>query len=209
MTLRLNGSTSGYTEIDAPAVAGSNTLVLPTGNGTADQVLAGNGSGALSWVNRGRLVLETAKSNNGSTNVEFTGIPSWAKRIRLTILTMSTNGTSVPQLQVGSGSYSTGGYAGQAWAGASSASGVATTGVYLQTANDASWTLNGIATLQLISNNQWIVDGTLMFSSATSVGYQFAGYTPALSGPLDRIRIITVNSTDTFDSGAFNILYEG
>lgn len=29
MTLRLNGSTSGYTEIDAPAVAGNNTLILP------------------------------------------------------------------------------------------------------------------------------------------------------------------------------------
>ena len=42
MTLRLNGSTSGYTEIDAPAVAGSNTLVLPTGNGTADQALVTN-----------------------------------------------------------------------------------------------------------------------------------------------------------------------
>jgi hypothetical protein len=30
MTLRLNGSTSGYIEIDAPAVAGTRTLVLPT-----------------------------------------------------------------------------------------------------------------------------------------------------------------------------------
>jgi len=52
MTLRLNGSTSGYTEIDAPAVAGSNTLVLPTGNGSSGQVLSTNGSGALSWVDR-------------------------------------------------------------------------------------------------------------------------------------------------------------
>ena len=49
MTLRLNGSTSGYVEIDAPAAAGSNTLVLPTGNGTAGQVLTTNGSGTLSW----------------------------------------------------------------------------------------------------------------------------------------------------------------
>ena len=52
MTLRLNGSTSGYVEIDAPAVAGSNTLVLPTGNGTSGQVLSTNGSGALSFVDR-------------------------------------------------------------------------------------------------------------------------------------------------------------
>jgi len=45
MTLRLNGSTSGYTEIDAPAVAGSNTIVLPSGNGSANQLLK-NGSTA-------------------------------------------------------------------------------------------------------------------------------------------------------------------
>lgn len=50
MTLRLNGSTSGYTEIDAPAAAGNNTLVLPTGNGTNGQVLQTNGSGTLSWA---------------------------------------------------------------------------------------------------------------------------------------------------------------
>ena len=45
MTLRLAGSTSGYTEIDAPAVAGSNTLVLPASNGSANQLLK-NGSTA-------------------------------------------------------------------------------------------------------------------------------------------------------------------
>lgn len=49
MTLRLNGSTSGYTEIDAPAVAGSNTLVLPGGNGTARQTMMTDGAGALSF----------------------------------------------------------------------------------------------------------------------------------------------------------------
>jgi hypothetical protein len=50
MTLRLNGSTSGYTEIDAPAVAGSNTLTLPGGNGTNGQVLTTDGAGALSFT---------------------------------------------------------------------------------------------------------------------------------------------------------------
>ena len=50
MTLRLNGSTSGFTEIDAPAVAGSNTLTLPGGNGTNGQVLTTDGAGALSFT---------------------------------------------------------------------------------------------------------------------------------------------------------------
>ena len=50
MTLKLNGSSSGYTAIDAPASAGSNTLVLPADNGSANEVLQTNGSGALSWA---------------------------------------------------------------------------------------------------------------------------------------------------------------
>ena len=49
MSLRLNGSTSGYVELDAPAAAGSNTLVLPDGNGTSGQYLQTDGSGGLSW----------------------------------------------------------------------------------------------------------------------------------------------------------------
>jgi hypothetical protein len=47
--VRLTGATSGYTEITAPAVAGDNTITLPTGNGAAGQVLQTNGSGATSW----------------------------------------------------------------------------------------------------------------------------------------------------------------
>jgi len=50
MPIRLNGSTSGYTEIQAPAVAGSNTLTLPNSNGSNAQVLSTNGSGTLSWA---------------------------------------------------------------------------------------------------------------------------------------------------------------
>jgi len=49
MTLKLNGSSSGYTAIDAPAAAGSNTLVLPANNGSANQVLKTDGSGNLSF----------------------------------------------------------------------------------------------------------------------------------------------------------------
>lgn len=44
MTLRLNGSTSGFTEINAPAAAGSNTLILPTSNGSANQFLKNGGT---------------------------------------------------------------------------------------------------------------------------------------------------------------------
>ena len=51
MTLRLNGSNSGFTEVKAPATAGSNTITLPTSNGSADQYLAnGSTAGELTFV---------------------------------------------------------------------------------------------------------------------------------------------------------------
>jgi hypothetical protein len=49
MTLRFNGSSSGYVEIAAPASPTNNTLTLPTGNGTSGQYLQSDGTGALSW----------------------------------------------------------------------------------------------------------------------------------------------------------------
>ena len=74
MTLRLNGSTSGYTEIDAPAVAGSNTLVLPTGNGSNGQVLSTNGSGALSWVDRFSAAGPAFSAYGGSSQTLTNGV---------------------------------------------------------------------------------------------------------------------------------------
>lgn len=49
MTLRLNGSTSGFTQVDAPAAGGNNTLYLPTSNGSNRQAIVGDGSGNLSF----------------------------------------------------------------------------------------------------------------------------------------------------------------
>ena len=64
MTLKLNGSSSGYTAIDAPAAAGSNTLVLPTGNGSAGQVLVTDGSGNLSFDYPNRPACQVYMSAN-------------------------------------------------------------------------------------------------------------------------------------------------
>ena len=41
MALRLNGQTSGYVELDAPAVAGNNTIVLPTSGSLASTTQLG------------------------------------------------------------------------------------------------------------------------------------------------------------------------
>jgi hypothetical protein len=60
-------------------------------------------------------------------------------------------------------------------------------------------------TLTLVSGNAWVSshaygDG----SGAVMTG----GGNVTLGGTLDRVRITTVNGTDTFDAGSINILYE-
>ena len=67
--VRLTGTTSGFTELTAPAVAGSNTITLPSGNGTADQRLVTNGSGALSFTSDVMLAAGSA----GSPSLYFSG----------------------------------------------------------------------------------------------------------------------------------------
>jgi|TARA_R100000482_G_C5109143_1_gene139573 hypothetical protein len=118
MTLRLNGSNSGFTEVKAPATAGSNTLTLPTSNGSANQVLKNSGTaGALEFaaINRVKRVYATEINvNSGVTSVEITGIPANALSIKLIMREISLNGTNHLELLLGhaadGGTYFTSGY---------------------------------------------------------------------------------------------------
>jgi hypothetical protein len=203
----LNGSTSGYTELDAPAVAGNNTLVLPTGNGSDGNILGTDGAGNLSWVG-GRMVLETAKASTSGTSVDFTGIPSWVKRVTVMFGAVSTNGSSIILLQLGSGSVQTTGYSGTIWTDASS--GQFTTGFPVFSPVGAANNAAGIVQLISMGSNVWAQSGILAFGNVQSTGWSSAGFTQSsLSGALDRIRITTVNGTDTFDGGSLNLLLEG
>ena len=80
MTLKLNGSSSGYVAIDAPAAAGSNTLVLPADNGSNGEFLQTNGSGTLDWSAAGKILqvsttaTEVATSTTSTSYVDATGM---------------------------------------------------------------------------------------------------------------------------------------
>jgi Chaperone of endosialidase len=52
-TMRLEGNTSGYVQIQPAAAAGSWTMTLPANAGTNGYVLQTNGSGVTSWVSAG------------------------------------------------------------------------------------------------------------------------------------------------------------
>jgi hypothetical protein len=98
MPVRLNGSTSGYSELSAPAVAGSNTLVLPTGNGTNGQVLTTNGSGALSW-GAGSKILQVV-STTFTSEFSWTTKGSWVNMTGISASITPTAATSNILVQV-------------------------------------------------------------------------------------------------------------
>jgi hypothetical protein len=209
--VRLTGSTSGYTELTAPASAGNNTLVLPTGNGSNGQILGTDGAGNLSWVG-GRMVLETAKASTSGTSVDFTGIPSWVKRVTVMFNGVSTNGTSIYLIQLGdSGGIETTSYTGSTLAAQSSfdssAAATSTAGFAVINANVAGYAYSGLVAIVNISGNSWIESGTLVDTSA--VRGSLSSGSKTLSNTLDRLRITTVNGTDTFDEGTINLLLEG
>lgn len=76
MSVRLNGSTSGYVELDAPAAAGNNTIRLPTANGSARQGLRNsNVPGELEWG----LVEPSGNGSARQTQIsDGAGVMAWA-----------------------------------------------------------------------------------------------------------------------------------
>ena len=208
MTLRLNGSTSGYTEIDAPAVAGSNTLVLPTGAGSAYQVVR-NGATAGSLEFTDKIVSGTAVASTSGTSIDFTGIPSWVKRVTVMFAGVSTNGTSNYRIQFGAGSNQTTGYNSNCLTGSSASAAStanATAGFDIGSISTAGATLYGSVIFSLLGSNSWVCQG--QFSNIGDSRSHYPAGAVTLSGTLDRVRITTVNGTDTFDAGSINILYE-
>jgi hypothetical protein len=158
-----------------------------------------------------KLTSDTAKTSTSGTSIDFTGIPSWVKRVTVMFSQMSTNGSSIVQIQLGSTTFSTSGYAVTASYGttASSAYAYATTGFILEPSGAAQAGIfrSGFCQFNLINSNTWVGSGNTGSTTALLTS-SVAGNSPNLSGALDRIRITTVNGTDAFDSGTINILYE-
>jgi hypothetical protein len=174
------------------------TLTSPTINGTY--------TAGTSLITSG-----TSAATTSGTSVDFTSIPSWVKRITVMFTSVSTNGTSLPQLQIGSGSAQTTGYVGASTVLAAStmASTTFSTGFPIfSTSVTSSSVYNGniVLTLEDSTNRYWSATGIISDSNRTYTNI-VAGYVVA-TGTLDRVRITTVNGTDTFDAGSINILYE-
>ena len=62
MALKLKGSTSGFVGLDAPAVSGNNTLILPENSGSAFQLFAND-------ITAGVTTFTTVTVNRNGSNI--------------------------------------------------------------------------------------------------------------------------------------------
>jgi hypothetical protein len=150
----------------------------------------------------------TAVTASG-TSVDFTSIPSWVKRITVMLQGVSTSGSSIVQVQLGNGSFVTSGYVSMTSenAGGGVGTGSVSSGFGLDQTGNAAYTRSYNIVLNNLSGNSW-VESHVGYQSATSSRGTFGAGSITLGGTLDRVRITTVNGTDTFDAGSINILYE-
>jgi hypothetical protein len=202
MPVTLNASTS------SGLIATSDTSgnIELQANGVTKATVSSSGLAIGQYTPSTSLITsDTAKASTSGTSIDFTGIPSWVKRVTVSFNAVSTNGSSALLMQVGAGSVATSGYTSQA-AQVTSAT-TSTSGFVLTFSSGASSNRAGIATICLVSSNTWVSSAIM---SCPDNGLQIAtsGGTVALGGALDRVRITTVNGTDTFDAGSINILYE-
>lgn len=179
----------------------SGTLELQS-NGTTKFTVSSAGS-------YGQITSSSAVTYAGQTAIDFTSIPSWVKRITVMFDQVSTSGTSVPLVRIGSaGTPATSGYASASTnTGAFTGNATSTVGFNINSVLAAN-TITGQMVLTQISSNKWVSTHVISFGSGQAAATNGGGVV-TLGGALDILRITTVNGTDTFDAGSINILYEG
>jgi hypothetical protein len=194
--------------------ASTSSGFVQTADTSGEIVLQNNGTTRLSVLSTGvsgTLVQGTAVASTSGTSIDFTGIPSWVKRITVMFSGFSTSGTSVPLIQLGdSGGVENTGYAsgGSVISASAVSSAVYTTGFGLATGLQvAAGTYQALAVIANVSGNTWNFSGSMNRTDTGAGG--IGNGTKTLSDVLTQVRITTVNGTDAFDAGTINIQYEG
>lgn len=184
----ISGDTSGSVTLSAPTVAGSSTQTLVAVTDT------------LAPIVRGTQIA----TNTGATTYDFTGIPSWVKRITVMFNGNTRNATTVQVIQIGSGSFTTSGYVGASWPAAGGAVGNSN-GFGFAGNNLGTDLLYGIMTISNITGNTWVAGCQ---GAVNQANLAIGGGSVTISGTLDRVRLTTLSTTATFTGGTINIMYE-
>lgn len=180
-------------------------LVLGTNYGSNGQVIISNGS-SLPPIWDSSLILGTPLTLS-STSASFTNLPSWVNQIVVTINGASTNGTTVPNILLGTSSgYVTTGYSGALGPYTGDGANYLSSNILLwQDVWTATNVFNSVITFYHMGSNIWVfrINTSLNNSAIATVG----NGTITLASTLDRLQL-TINGTQIFDSGTINISYQ-
>lgn len=199
---------AGKTAPTGTVVGTSDTQTLTNKTLTSPSISSPTISGTVT-INTGLISSGTAVSATG-TYVDFSSIPSWAKRITVMFNGLSFTGSASVLVQLGSGSIQTTGYV-SGWGGSQTnvgalASSTVTSG-FNHNAPGAGAATHGVIVFTKVSSNTWVAMGATTYTSGNATTGTTAG-SVTLSGDLDRLRVTSSNGTDNFDAGSINILYE-
>lgn len=196
--LAISSDNTGILQLKTGTGAGTTALTIDTSQNATFAGTVAASAGAIY-----PLVSGTAVTASG-TAVDFTGIPSWVKRITVLFNGLSSNSASaLLQVQLGTGAtptFTTSGYAGSAGA-------VAFTGGFgLTGVSNAAEAAQGAVVIYNTVGNTWTAAGSIGRSD-TSQAYSNGG-SVTLAAALTAIRITTTTGTATFDAGTVNIFWE-
>lgn len=153
----------------------------------------------------------TATATTSGTERDFTGIPSWVRRIVVSLQGVSLSGTALLRFRLGtSGGFATSGYLGASSviaATVATANQTAGFDIY-NSAPAAADIYTGTIEFTCLdpANFIWVADGVFAQTSSART-YTVSGQV-TLASALTQVRLTTSNGTDTFDAGSINIHYE-
>lgn len=180
------------------------------GSGDVEELSVGDGlgfsAGVLTTTGLTKILQGTAVATTSGTAIDFTGIPSWAKRVTLMLNDVSLSGTDNILIQIGdSGGIETTGYISSTTNTTSTVTTTFTTAAIQVTLASAGRSSRGIMSFVNMTGNVWVFSGCFNDGVANA---QIVSGAKTLSDVLTQIRV-TRSGTDTFDSGSVNILVEG
>lgn len=189
-------STLAATNLKNPS-AGSNNIVLGT-----------DGSTTLAKLTGGAITSGTSVASTSGTAIDFTGIPSWVKRVTVMFNLVSTSGASPLEVRLGS-SVGFGSTTYSSSAQNAAAGNFSTTGLVIEGSSAATLSRAGAIIISNFNANVWVSNGSSAHNAGTATVTSSSGGVASLSATLTQVRITAANGTDTFDAGSINILYEG
>lgn len=232
-SITLNGSSSGQITLQPTAVAGSNTLTLPAATGTLIYGTQPSGTivgttdtqtltnktltsatltspsisdAIMSSMASSVITSGTAQATTSGTAIEFTSIPSWAKRVTIMFTGLGSSSTGVPTIQLGTvSSYETSSYSGT---GLSNTTAYAiSTGFALRDSWSNVMRINGVFSIVLLdaSSNTWSATGSI--ARTDTAGFISVSGSKVLASALTRARLY-IDGTQTFTAGSANYFYE-